>query len=157
MCLKMTKQLHMSKRKVLSASLYMHDRSCFRKITELFASVYVIAPGSAVALLVGLWVLLAPRGVGEAPFAATAPALTALLAAWLVAAYCAAAAAPVQSLPSLARSLGLYGMPAGGSGGGGGIGADTAQPLSPLLGLLAVTIALAGLTRSRRLPVLPDR
>ncbi len=93
------------------------------------------------ALLVGLWVLLMPTAAGEAPFAVAAPALTVALAAWTAAAYCATAAAPVRALPPLAQSLGLYAAHGGDVRG---------APIGPLLGLLAVTVAMAGLSRSRR-------
>lgn len=82
-----------------------------------------------------------PAASGEAPFAVASPALTVALAAWTAAAYCATAAAPVRALLPLAQSLGLYA-----ARGGDGRGVT----LGPLLGLLAVTVAMAGLTRSRR-------
>ena len=89
-------------------------------------------------LLVALWVLLMPARLGQRPLAAAAPCWTALLLAWLLAAYLATAVAPVMRLPPLAHTLGLYAFGARG------------PPLGPLLGMMLAAVALVGLQRSRK-------
>lgn len=91
-------------------------------------------------LLVALWVLLMPSRVGQRLLAAAAPAWTALLLAWLLAAYAATALAPVRKLPPLAHAAGLYAF------------GKRGPPLGPLLGMLLAAVALAGLQRSRLRP-----
>ena len=92
----------------------------------------------AVTLLISVWALVTPSGMGKRFLVSTSPALTALFMGWHLLAYTATALSAVAKVPDLVQSVGIYAF-------------DSPPPVFlPLSAQAAMVVILGGLSRSRR-------
>ena len=59
-------------------------------------------------LLISVWALVTPAGMGKRFLVSTSPALTALFMGWHLLAYTATALSAVAKVPDLLQSVGIY-------------------------------------------------
>lgn len=89
------------------------------------------------ALLISVWALVTPSGMGKLFLVRVSPGLAAAFLAWHLAAYIATAVSANLSVPDLLQSMGVYAF-------------DSPPPVFlPLAAQAAMAVVLGGLSRSR--------
>ena len=93
----------------------------------------------AVTLLISVWALVSPKGMGKQFLVKMSLPLTAGFVMWLLLAYLATALSAVVQIPPLMQSIGVYAF------------AYPPPTFLPLAAQAAMVIILGGLARMRRL------
>jgi len=90
-----------------------------------------------VTLLISVWALVTPSGMGKFFLVKASPGLTAAFVVWHLLAYVATAVSANLGIPGILQSIGIYAF-------------DTPPPVFlPLLAQAAMVVILGGLSRSR--------